>query len=139
MGEEKISPLKQLEEISSLLESIKLEVGATWYLVSAKWFRSWKDYARGQSEVVPESIDNSFLLANRKLFRKNSSKNFSAGPTSKENGDDKSQSSSKDLRIPFYSIDQYKQEEDDYVVVPEKVWILLHSWYSFFFFISSFL
>ncbi len=98
------------EEFSLITEARKkagegLEVGQTYYVINAKWYRAWKDYVKHKDddeelpEERPDRIDNADLLEKTK-----------------------SDDGVLQLRMGI-------QERYDYDLVHEEEWKLLYSWY----------
>jgi hypothetical protein len=88
----------------------KLAANETWYLISYKWYKLWKEHVgfdneddktATPSQTQVEPIDNTDLV--------------NAG------------ASSNDGRPRLKS---GLAEDSDYVLVPEQVWNMLHSWYE---------
>jgi hypothetical protein len=86
----------------------KLVANETWYLISYKWYKLWKEHVGFDSEddktttssqTQVEPIDNSDLV--------------NAGAS----------------ELPRLKLGLL--EDSDYALVPEQVWNMLHTWYAF--------
>jgi hypothetical protein len=106
----KEKPKSISEEFEQITEARKqatpgLEVGQTYYVINAKWYRAWKDYVKHKDddeelpEERPDRIDNADLLEKTK-----------------------SDDGVLQLRMGI-------QERYDYDLVHEGEWKLLFSWY----------
>jgi len=91
----------QRTQIQEKFKTECMKVGQSWYLLDAKWFRTFKQFVgidnsdRSESAINPGPIDNSLLL-------------------------DESLTSLKPDLVECL----------DYVAVPSSIWTLLHSWYG---------
>jgi hypothetical protein len=82
----------------------EMEVGQIFYVISAKWYRDWKNYVKyskkdGILNQRPGSIDNSNLIEREKC----------------DDGE-------VQMKLGL-------QERYDYQLISEPEWNLLHSWY----------
>ena len=83
------------------------ELIGKWYLISATWFRTWKEYVTKETEDPPSIIDNSDILKPPELTSKVDTNGLSL-------------------------IKENSQEEIDYMLLPEKAWLSLQLWFFFF-------
>lgn len=105
------SPAQQKSLLRDVLEKEELKENETWYLISARWYKIWKDHVKfgeeeasnGADSPPPQPIDNSDLIEEVKKSKK-----------------------SKD---EFVALREDLSEEYDYFVFSDKVWNLLFQWY----------
>jgi hypothetical protein len=97
------TPKEELHIYSEAPKNEKMEVGQVFYVISAKWYRQWKDYVEHNEKDEtpserPECIDNSDIIERAKC----------------DDGE-------VQVKINL-------QERYDYELLSEQQWKLLHSW-----------
>jgi len=85
-----------------------LAVGQKYYLVHAKWFKAWEEFAKGDGSP-PDRIDNNDLLLE---------------PLAVQAPNNTSSGTSSEVILKLHL-----QENTDYVLWPESVWSLFYTWY----------
>jgi len=107
--QQQLLPDEERRLIKDIINKDHMAVGDQYYLVSGKWFGIWKDYVNysGRAQDMEGSLSSSMELG-------------SARPDEIDNSSllDAKQELKQDL-----------VEGDDYELLPEAAWTLLHSWY----------
>ena len=95
--------------IKDLESDNKLKAGQTWYLLSARWWKQWKEYVHydwysqsgfNTTKTAPPSIDNTLFIEDE-------------------------EPGSNDHKVRKSAMENY-----DYTLITEPMWQCLHSWYS---------
>jgi hypothetical protein len=103
------SVTQQKTLLQDVLDKEELKENETWFLISARWYKIWKDHVKfGEEEVSsnaetppPQPIDNSDLIVDVKKSKK---------------------------KDDFVALREDLSEEYDYFVFSEKAWNLLLQW-----------